>query len=540
MALLGRFRRRPAPGSMLTKGITPGDARDLLHTASAGWSYSGGVGRLFSGEKSAGALAYPSLAGLDFFTLRQRSREAVWDSPQGASLLKRRRDNVVNSGCFLVASPLWDLLGESAPKTLEEREKLRREIELRYHVWANSTDPDARGERTLYQIQGDEFGARDEDGESIVVLRYAKDPTLLSPVQLQFVDPDQLVLNRPATLTEDEVRDGVELDKIGSPVAVHIRDPFSGKDVRIPYFGDYGRRFVLHPKRITRPGQHRGVPELSGIIHELSKLTDYSLAELEAAAINAKIALVTLTEQGAKPSKVNVGVQGRTTAPTSSTLAATDGPKHYEMRDSGLHIFPGAGNTIQSFDTKRPNVNFGKFQQAFFGTLAAARGIPYEVAIESFNQNYSASRACLVLFWNLVESERQDSAALFWNPVYEAWFREEVRAGRISAPGFGTSPLLTRAWLNCDWAGIRMPDIDPLKSANAAHQRIADGLTTHDREAKLYNGSDFGDNAKRLATENALLREAGLPEATAPAATPIAPDLTEDQPAQPAGEENEE
>jgi len=151
---------------------------------------------------------------------------------------------------------------------------------------------------------------------------------------------------------------------------------------------------------------------------------------------------------------------------------------------------------------------------------------------KSFNANYSASRASLCLFWNLVESERQDSAALFWTPIYEAWFREEFRAGRINAPGFGTSPLVTRAWLNCDWAGIRMPSIDPLKEANAAHQRIADCLTTHDREAKQYNGSDFGDNAARLTEENALLQEAGQPEASAPAANPTDPnDTTDDQPA---------
>jgi capsid protein len=98
---------------------------------------------------------------------------------------------------------------------------------------------------------------------------------------------------------------------------------------------------------------------------------------------------------------------------------------------------------------------------------------------------------------------------MFLNPIYAAWFAEEVAAGSISAPGFGETPTLSRAWLNSDWLGSSKPSIDPQKEANAADVRIAAGLTTRTREAKIYNGSEFTDNVGRLKIENAALKDAG-------------------------------
>jgi capsid protein len=77
---------------------------------------------------------------------------------------------------------------------------------------------------------------------------------------------------------------------------------------------------------------------------------------------------------------------------------------------------------------------------------------------------------------------------------------------------------LRRAWLNCEWTGINKPSIDPQKEATAADVRIAAGLTTREREAKLYNGSEYDDNAAQLAIENAALAAAN--ESLQPAPEP--------------------
>ena len=118
----------------------------------------------------------------------------------------------------------------------------------------------------------------------------------------------------------------------------------------------------------------------------------------------------------------------------------------------------------------------------------------------------------------------------FLNLVFEAWLAEEVKAGRIPAPGFvGASPVIRRAWLNCSWLGASKPSIDPLKEANAARARIEDGATTREREALAYNGSDFAENAARLTIENVALAAANAPMKPAPAPAQAAPDDTEDE-----------
>ena len=84
-----------------------------------------------------------------------------------------------------------------------------------------------------------------------------------------------------------------EVDTYGTEIAVHVRDPRDlslSKYTRIPVTGPSGRRFVLHPGNFELVGQVRGVSILSPILHDLQKITDYGLAELESAVINAVIA----------------------------------------------------------------------------------------------------------------------------------------------------------------------------------------------------------------------------------------------------------
>jgi capsid protein len=93
-------------------------------------------------------------------------------------------------------------------------------------------------------------------------------------------------------------------------------------------------------------------------------------------------------------------------------------------------------------------------------------------------------------------------------PVFEAWFSEEVNAGRIVADNYDTSPIIRASWLNGTFNGDKQPSIDPQKEAAADDLRINQGATTRERTAMEYNGSDYTDNAKRLKQENILLKDA--------------------------------
>jgi capsid protein len=132
--------------------------------------------------------------------------------------------------------------------------------------------------------------------------------------------------------------------------------------------------------------------------------------------------------------------------------------------------------------------------------LSAATGIPLEVVLMRFSNNYSASRGTLILFWRTVMMWRDEWATDDGNPVFEMWLSEEIAAGRIQAPGF-SDPRLRAAWLHCTWRGAPIPDIDPSKTAKARREYLSMALTTGEREARDLNGSDFESNKAQIEHE---------------------------------------
>jgi len=481
------------------------------------WNWRGGTkgGTLFDGSRFSGSKLFPSAWNLDHTGLRETCRVAFWESTQAQAMLGRLVDNVVGTGMNLESSPVWSLIDPAMPEA--DRQKIARDIELRFHLWASSHEPDASGKMNLYELQAFEFLNRLRDGEVFVVLRYSSDTYRQSPLSIQIINPDQVqtpldrVYRDAAKAAGHRIVDGIEIDSVGKEVAIFIQDDERQTEfIRVPTSGQ-SRRFVLHPFISDTLGAVRGIPLLANCIHELKKITDYTVAEIEAAIINAVMAVWIKPSGDAPASRALSVIQRRGTEPTGRAEAETD-TKVAEFDKPGLIVQTlKAGEEVQSFDTKRPNVNFGEFVKNITRTLAASKGIPIEVLEESFNANYSASRASLLLFWTTVERWRKTTASQFLTPIFEAWFYEEVQARRIIAANFNSSPIIRRAWFNCAWSGIKQPSIDPLKEANAVRVRLEDGATTRERESLAYNGSDFGENVRRLKNENEELAQARAP-----------------------------
>jgi lambda family phage portal protein len=502
----------------------------------AGWNWRNGTksGHVFDGSKFKGSLIYPSKWDLDNEMLRERSRIAYWDSTQARAILGRLVDNVIGTGLSLESAPIWPLIGGEDNE--EKRHALARDIELRFHLWASSKEADAAGRMSLYELQAFEFLNRLRDGETVMVLRYSGDAARMSPLSIQFLLPEQVqtptdkATELAAKTAGRRIVDGVEIDAMGRELAVHITEEETRKSTRIPVSGASGRRFVLHPIVADTLGAVRGTPLLAPLIHELQKITDYTVAEIEAAVINAVMAVWVKPGPDAPASRALAGIQKRGAAQPEGSSGGT-GPSQASFDKPGLIIQTlKAGEEVVSFDSKRPNVNFGEFVRHITRSLSASVGIPIEVLEQSFNANYSASRASLLLFWTAVEKYRDQTASQFLGPIFEAWFAEEVTAGRINAPGFvGSSPVIRRAWLNCQWIGASQPSIDPLKEADAVSKRQEMGHTTREREAQKYNGSDYSENVRRLKQENVELAEANAPLQKAAPAAPRTVDQNDDE-----------
>ena len=503
MSITDRFKTLFRPGLGRGMGIEPMRRESRAQRSS-----------VFSGGKSRSGLSWYHHGDIDYIKVREQSRSAWIDSVQVRALVNRIVESSVNSGLYPEPKPTYDLV--SPDTDIDDRSDWERAVWHRFDLWARSTDPSADRSKTFYQIQQDVMQRKLIDGEVLIIVRYLNGNDRISPVALQIIDPDMLSTPFDGQAVADAkargnvIYDGIECDSLGTPIAYHIQDPGTMKHTRIPAKGPRsGRVFVLHTSIPAFPGDKRGASPLSPVLHELSKLTDYSVAELQAAVVNASIAAWVEPSETQDSSRPLAGVMRRDQA--TEDAQQPDPPTIGEIRNAGVFVQNlRAGEKLHSYDTRRPNVNFDSFLSAVMKHISAALSVPVEVLNMTFGQNYSASRASLLLFWNAIEQWRADLASWFLNPVYTQWLAEEIAQGNVSAPGFG-SVMGRRAWARCNWIGINHPSIDPLKEARAATVRISEGLTTRDREAAAYNGSDFSDNVNELMTENRQLAEANEP-----------------------------
>lgn len=490
----------------MAASISTGINLDMFNQMYGG-SSSFGLG--WYGNKFPDALEFEYPLHLDIPQLRTKSRNAVYKHTAAAAIFNRLAENVVNFGLKAEPSPVNDLI-ELDPDKLE---KWKRKTEARFRLWCETKTADIRGLNNFYQLQYLVYKSLLKDGEFFVRFIYSPDLSLLNPLRLQIIKPEQVqtpdkkILERMNISGERTIFEGIEYDKNGAEIAYYIKDFKKQTFSRVPKIGARSKRILMtHGFRPENVGQTRGVPLLAGILHELEKLSKYSTAEIQAALVNASIALWIKPSSNMPSSKPLSGIKRKNQVKESETDPS-----------EGVFIKPGmavqnlkAGEEIQGFDTKRPNVNFDAFRQGVLKSLSSSLGMGVETLEMVFGSNYSASRAALVLFWNTVTHWRSDLNYDFNDLCYEMHLQTEIESGRAAPANFET-PLQRAAWINVGWIGINRPNIDPKKEADADTIRLNQGAKTRDMVAHETNGSDFDQNVDRLKFENIKIAAANQP-----------------------------
>lgn len=442
---------------------------------------------------------------------REASRSVYHDSLIGQGIVRRLMDSVINTGLTWESSPIWAMI-KSAPQG-EEQYKFTRNIENLWKLYSDSKEADTVGRSTLRQLQRQLLKLTLIDGEFFAIVRYMADPKRISPVTLQILNNDQIQPPHDATLIKaieargNTERDGVEFDANGAEVAIYVSEGYDKPMKRIPYFGTTGRRFVIHHANADAPGQSRGYPELSAFLYELSSLTDYDIAEIEATKSAAAFMGALETELGGKTGN-GLNIAPATSNRATGAYAPKTGVESVDIEGKALILqsLP-PGQKLHMYQPSRPNQNYENFIDAHETRICGALGIPLSVYKQQFQGSYSAARAEILFFWMSVVVRRDDFVAGFLSVFHEVVFTEWEKSGRIRVPGFA-DPLTKAAWLYGSWNGISRPVVDPVKEVKAVEARQKLGHTTGEREAKAYNGSDFQENVDRLKTENPQIAEA--------------------------------
>jgi len=431
--------------------------------------------------------------------LMARSRQLFMGNPISRGAILKIRTNVVGEGLKLKSKIKKNLLNLDN----DQVEKIQKQIETIWDLWADSVECDFQGEDTFDFLQDLAMITYLIDGECFVNLPYHQRKGELFDLKIQFLDS----ANCEAQENNDYLYEGVETDKNGVIIAYHFKNRHN-EYTRIPIFDSTGRRQILKINEKERVNQLRGVPLLAPVLEILSQLSRFTNAELMNAVVSAMFTAFIKQDN-------NTGNTGKIGGVGDGIFQKPNGSgKTYE----GTELSMGYGNfgvlepgqDLVFANPNRPNSKFEMFFNAQLKQIGTALEIPFEVLLSSFNASYSASRAALLEVAKMYRRRRKWMSRSFCQPIFEQVIEEAVLKGYINLPGFLENPIMRKAYLKAEWYGNSQGQIDPVKEVTASILKIKNGLSTTEREAMELNGSDWNENLNQQAIEIKKKKEVGL------------------------------
>lgn len=441
--------------------------------------------------------------------LRERSRDLDAGGGVSRGATRTLRTNVIGAGMIPKPKINFAYLGMSEEAAQEWESKTLHEFKL----WAESTMCDNKRTQNFYKLQQLAFLSMLISGDVLVLLPSVAHQGEPYDIKIRLIEADRLTSPNANGRYSNEllqnggrIINGVEFNKAGEVVAYHIANEHPGgvhagdmQTVRIEAYGKYtGLANVLHIADFERPEQTRGIPYVSPAIEHIKQLDRYIGSELAANIVASMLTVFLEQEQDSGSFPLADAV--------SEEEKVTDDDSKIELAPGAIYKLP-AGVKATTVNPMRTNSAYADYVDSLFTTIGTTLEIPKEVLIKKFDSNYSASRAALLEFWKVVLMNRANFIRAFCQPIYEIWLAEAVAKGRIEAPHFFEDYGIRKAYCNCNWIGSSMGVIDPLKEVRASAEKIANGLSTSEREAAELNGSSWAENIVQRKKEMKAMAE---------------------------------
>ncbi len=405
-------------------------------------------------------------------------------------LRNRARYEVANNSYAkgMVLTLANDLTG-TGPRLqcLTESDRLNREIESRWKVWAKAIGLAAKL-RTMRH-------ARASDGEAFGLLITEPDLPTPETLDVKLIEADQVATPTP-WLSANQV-DGIELTPTGRPRAYHLLASHPGATWK-PSLGyrTVSAAAVVHWFRADRPGQHRGIPDITPALPLFAQLRRYTLAVLASAETAAEFAAVLYTDAPADDE-------------VDHDIATMD---VVELERRMATVLP-EGWKLGQIRAEQPTTTYAEFKKEILNEIARCLNVPYNVAAcNSADYNYASGRLDHQTYHQGIRVERENLEAVVLDRILMAWLAEAVLLEENALPAeAGVS--LPHQWF---WDG--MEHVDPAKEAVAQERRLKNNTTTlADEHAK--QGKDWETQLRQRAKEKKLMQELDLEPAEKP--TPV-------------------
>lgn len=483
----------------------------------------------------------PSYRSADSDLLREknlldaRSRDVTRNDGYVSSAAAITKDNIVGQTYLLNAHPVSTILFGKRDEVWER--EFQEEVETKFTLAAESPQNwmDASRHNTLTELVRLAVGVDMMGGEVLATAEWMPSSEFRPfRTALQFIDADRL--STPSTaMADSNIRNGVERNKFGAPIAYHIRlahpsdAAFNGVSLdsyswrRVAARKPWGRQMVLHLFEQMRPDQTRGVAAMASALTEMRMTKRFRQTELERAIIAATYAASIETELPNEAVYQAMGGEADanpTVAWSTDYLAAvaafSGGARNMTLNGARIPMFfPGTSLKIQNPGAQSPVGD--KFEQSLLRYTAATLGLSYEQFSKDFSQvNYSGFRGALGETRRAMASRKKRVADGCANFGYRLWLEEAINENsletlkRANIPAFYDG-LNAEAYASADWIGAGEVLIDPLKETQADVLAIREGLMTKEQAIARRSGMDWRKVAEQQKRERELDESLGNP-----------------------------
>lgn len=408
-------------------------------------------------------------------TLRNRARYELANNSYAFGIVRFIADEVVGQDLRLRIHP-----DEASKDDI-------RWLEGEIHDWLEAID-------AVDKLQAMTF-ARVGDGESFGVM--TSNPEMGTPVtaDLRTYECDYVQLPSWAEMFLDQLNvDGVRLDpKSKAPVSYqflryHPGDTYGAllNDVEV-----VPADRVIHLYRPMRPGQMRGVSELSQSLPLFAQLRRWTLAVIAAAEFAADVAGVITSNLD------DAGGGDRDKATPFERI---------EIERRALMTMP-EGHDIRQFKAEQPQSTYADCKREFVAEMARSLCVPVGIALGDHSGfNYSSAKLDGQLWHKSRKAQRRQLRQKALNTLLRHWHHEAMLI-----PGYLPPALRKPAVWSHEWLFEGDEFADPIKEANGQAVRLKSGTTNLAIECAR-TGHDWEEILEQRAREVARAAELGLCE----------------------------
>lgn len=376
-------------------------------------------------------------------------------------------------------------------------------------------DPDARDDNHLVEITANILTTVKREADVLVVF----DDFDEDDGRLLFWEADQLTeLSKNDWASQEQFpveqgftqSDGVILDKRGVVrgwIVTHKRGQAVSKieDVMIlkrDREGDPGvARLIKSPWRLN---QLRGSAEILASAADYQDSYEILASELQSAKVASKFAGVVTKKDGAEDALLQSGIDPENIIDNGGTTVQTGDPvaENYDRLEAltgGYMEYIEEGDDFKILDFDRPNIKLQEFLMYTTKSAGAAMGLSSTYSTLDTATSYTAFRGDMLIAWAQFHWDQKFLERRFLDWVAKkrlTWAQRKRRIGRLPV---GWDDQLKFIWQD-------MPSIDPVKTAVAIKQELANGTTDY---SKLL-GPNWKDTLKNLADQLEYAASLGL------------------------------